>query len=66
MRGDETVGVLQLDLERHAGQDVGYIPFVYMTPQHRKQGLGVQLIGAGGVRIPASGPAVSAVALCAG
>ena len=45
MRGDETVGVLQLDLERHAGQDVGYIPFVYMTPQHRKQGLGVQLIG---------------------
>ena len=45
LRGDELAGVLQLDLERHAQEGVGYIPFVYMMPQCRKQGLGVQLIG---------------------
>ena len=45
MRGDELAGVLQLDLERYAGEGAGYIPFVYMTPQCRKQGLGVQLLG---------------------
>ncbi len=45
MRRDEPAGILQLDLERHAGEGVGYIPFVYMTPQRRKQGLGVQLLG---------------------
>ncbi len=45
MRGERVAGVLQLDLERCAGEGSGYIPFVYMTPQYRKQGLGVQLIG---------------------
>ena len=45
MRGERVAGVLQLDLERCAGEGTGYIPFVYMTPQYRKQGLGVQLIG---------------------
>lgn len=45
MRGDELAGLLQLDLERYAGEGVGYIPFVYMMPRCRKQGLGVQLIG---------------------
>ena len=42
---DERAGVLQLDLARGAAEGIGYIPFVYMTPQHRKRGLGVQLIG---------------------
>ncbi len=45
MRGEELAGVLQLDLERYAGDGAGYIPFVYMTPPCRRQGLGVQLIG---------------------
>ena len=45
MQRGEVAGLLQLDLERHADQGVGYIPFVYMTPQHRKKGLGVQLLG---------------------
>ena len=43
--GDETAGILELDLQRDADQGVGFIPFVYMTPARRRQGLGVQLIG---------------------
>ena len=45
MQRDEVAGVLQLDLARFADEGIGYIPFVYMNPQHRKRGLGVQLIG---------------------
>ena len=45
MLGDEMAGLIQMDLERDGDKGVGYIPFVYMMPLHRKQGLGVQLIG---------------------
>ncbi|MEQ2455062.1 bifunctional histidine phosphatase family protein/GNAT family N-acetyltransferase [Flavonifractor hominis] len=45
MRGDEIAGVLQLDLERDRDEGAGYIPFLYILPQFRRQGLGVQLIG---------------------
>ena len=45
MQGDTFTGVLQMDLERWADEGIGYIPFVYMTPDYRKKGLGVQLIG---------------------
>ena len=45
MLRDQPAGVLQLDLARFADEGIGYIPFVYMTPRHRKKGLGVQLIG---------------------
>lgn len=45
MLGDEFSGILQLDLERWAEDGVGYVPFVYMAPDYRKKGLGVQLIG---------------------
>lgn len=45
MLGEEPAGLIQMDLSRHAEEGVGYIPFVYMTPQYRKQGLGVQLLG---------------------
>ena len=45
MLREEPAGMLELDLERFASERVGYIPFVYMTPERRKQGLGVQLIG---------------------
>ena len=45
MQRDQVAGLLQLDPARFAEEGIGYIPFVYMTPQHRKRGLGVQLIG---------------------
>ncbi|MEG1857099.1 MAG: bifunctional histidine phosphatase family protein/GNAT family N-acetyltransferase [Pseudoflavonifractor sp.] len=42
---DELVGLIQMDITRDAEQGIGYIPFVYMLPEYRKQGLGVQLLG---------------------
>lgn len=45
MLGDEAAGVVQLDIQRHAEKGIGYIPFVYMLPDYRKQGMGVQLLG---------------------
>ena len=45
MLGDELAGMLELDVDAGAEEKVGYIPFVYMTPQYRRQGLGVQLLG---------------------
>ena len=43
--GDEMVGIIQMATERDKEQGVGYIPFCYMLPDRRKQGLGVQLLG---------------------
>lgn len=40
MQRDETAGLLQMDLDRGAAEGVGYIPFLYMDPAHRRQGLG--------------------------
>ncbi|MPM58476.1 hypothetical protein SDC9_105307 [bioreactor metagenome] len=45
MLEEKTAGILQLDLQRDAEKGVGYIPFFYMTPECRKKGLGVQLLG---------------------
>lgn len=45
MRGDKPAGVLQLNLRRDADKGVGSIPFLYMLPDSRKKGLGVQLLG---------------------
>lgn len=45
MLGDTFAGLIQMDLRRNADTCVGYIPFFYMTPEFRKQGLGVQLLG---------------------
>lgn len=45
MLGDTLVAILQMDLRRDAEKGVGYIPFFYMAPDFRKQGLGVQLLG---------------------
>lgn len=39
------VGLIQMDPRRDADKGVGYIPFCYMTPEYRKQGMGVQLLG---------------------
>lgn len=41
----ELAGVLQLDPERYAQDQAGYIPFCYVSPGLREQNLGVQLIG---------------------
>ena len=43
--GEELAGLIQMDLRRDAEKGVGYIPFFYMMPGRRKQGLGVQLLG---------------------
>ena len=45
MREEEPVGVLQMDFRRDADLKVGGIPFFYLTPDARAQGLGVQLLG---------------------
>ncbi len=45
MLGEEPAGILQLSPRRGAEEGVGWLPFVYMAPARRRQGLGVQLIG---------------------
>ena len=45
MQRDQIAGILQLDPERYAEDNAGYIPFCYMMPELRAMGLGVQLIG---------------------
>ena len=45
MAGDNVAGLLQLDPERYSGDKAGYIPFCYIMPERRTQGLGIQLIG---------------------
>lgn len=45
MLGDKPAGVLQMNLRRDADKGVGNIPFFYLLPEFRKQGLGVQLLG---------------------
>ncbi len=39
------VGLIQLSPHRDSHKGVGYIPFIYLRPQFRHQGLGIQLIG---------------------
>ncbi len=43
--GDDLAGMFQLDPERYSQDNAGYIPFCYIVPPRRGQGLGVQLIG---------------------
>ena len=45
MNGREKAGVLQLDLGVDAAERSGYISFLYLTPEYRSMGVGVQLIG---------------------
>lgn len=45
MQGDKPAGVLQLNLRRDADKGVGNIPFLYLLPDFRQKGLGVQLLG---------------------
>lgn len=43
--GGRFAGLIHLDVPRYADQDVGYITFLYLLPEHRGQGLGPQLLG---------------------
>lgn len=43
--GDNFVGILQMDWEQDAKQQAGRIPFLYVAPEYRCRGLGVQLLG---------------------
>lgn len=45
MLRDEPVGLLQLDIPTARREGVGPIPFLYLLPPYRRQGLGVQFIG---------------------
>lgn len=45
MRENTRAGLLQIDPRRGAESGVGEVPFYYMTPEARRQGLGVQLLG---------------------
>lgn len=45
MAGSHPAGILQLDLNRGAQGKKGYVSFLYLTPEQRRNGVGVQLIG---------------------
>lgn len=45
MAGNKPAGILQLDSDRGARNRKGYISFLYLEPDHRRNGEGIQLIG---------------------
>lgn len=45
MRGDQPIGLLKLDIQRQTEPDVGFIDSLFLIPEARRNGLGVQLIG---------------------
>ena len=45
MLGDRPTGIVQLDIATGEREKYGAIPFLYLLPEFRHQGLGVQLIG---------------------
>ena len=45
MRGTAPIGLLQMDITQQSDADAGGISLVYLTPEARYQGLGVQLLG---------------------
>ena len=45
MLDDRVAGIVQLAPDRDAKEGVGVIPFCYILPEYRYQGLGVQLLG---------------------
>ncbi len=45
MLEDRPIGLLHLATQRFAPEEVGYVPFVYLMPDWRRKGIGVQLIG---------------------
>ena len=45
LRGDAFAGLIDLDTKRFARQSIGWISLLYMAPEMRGMGLGVQLLG---------------------
>ena len=45
LRGEQFAGLIDLDTTRFARQGVGWISLLYMAPEMRGMGLGVQLLG---------------------
>ncbi|HIT32113.1 MAG TPA: GNAT family N-acetyltransferase [Candidatus Enterenecus stercoripullorum] len=45
MAGDSPVGILQMDFQQEAERKIGRVPFFYIMPEYRSQGLGVQMLG---------------------
>lgn len=45
MAGQTVAGILQLDFQQQAQQQIGRVPFLYVTPECRGQGLGTQMLG---------------------
>lgn len=45
LAGDTPMGVLEMDWQRQAEAGIGWLSFLSMLPEHRFQGLGVQLLG---------------------
>ena len=45
MLGRRKVGILQLDPSREARDRAGYISFLYLDPERRGRGLGIQVVG---------------------
>lgn len=45
MLGEEPAGLVQLDIPTAMAEDYGPVPFLYLLPEYRGRGLGVQLIG---------------------
>ena len=44
MKGKKRAGILQMDLTRDANVRAGYISFIYLNPEYRGLGLGIQVI----------------------
>ena len=45
LRGEDFAGLIDLDTQRFARQKIGWISLLYMVPELRGKGLGVQLLG---------------------
>lgn len=45
MWGNEVAGILQMDFAKEPEAGIGAIPFFYLCPAFRNQGLGVQMLG---------------------
>lgn len=45
LMGNIPVGILQMDWDQQANQQAGRVPFLYVAPNFRSKGLGVQLLG---------------------
>ena len=43
--GDAFAGLLELDTETDSAEGAGRVAFAYMTPEYRKHGAGIQLVG---------------------